>query len=146
MTTICHYCIIANYSWVFIEGLYLHNLIFLALFSDTSAISLYVTLGWGTYCYILSRTVTYCLLSRTVTYCYCCHVLLLLSRTVTIVTYCYLLSRTVTYCLLSRTVTYCYCCHVLLLLSRTVTYCNVLSRIVYCHVLSRTVTIVTYCY
>lgn len=29
------------------EGLYLHNLIFLALFSDSSAITLYVILGWG---------------------------------------------------------------------------------------------------
>jgi len=76
LTTICHYCIIANYTWVFIEGLYLHNLIFLALFSDTSAITLYVTLGWGTYCHVLC-IVTYCyvlsLLSRTVTY---CHVML----------------------------------------------------------------------
>jgi hypothetical protein len=37
----------ANYSWILMEGLYLHNLIFLALFSDTSAITLYVVLGWG---------------------------------------------------------------------------------------------------
>lgn len=29
------------------EGLYLHNLIFLALFSDNSGILLYVILGWG---------------------------------------------------------------------------------------------------
>ncbi|XP_071451890.1 parathyroid hormone/parathyroid hormone-related peptide receptor-like [Hetaerina americana] len=39
--------IMANYSWVLMEGLYLHNLIFLALFSDTSAITLYVIIGWG---------------------------------------------------------------------------------------------------
>jgi parathyroid hormone receptor 1 len=39
----------ANYSWILMEGLYLHNLIFLALFSDTSAITLYVVLGWGKY-------------------------------------------------------------------------------------------------
>jgi hypothetical protein len=32
------------------EGLYLHNLIFLALFTDSSAITIYIILGWGT-CY-----------------------------------------------------------------------------------------------
>ncbi|XP_034234168.1 secretin receptor-like [Thrips palmi] len=41
------YSIMANYSWILMEGLYLHNLIFLALFSDNSAITLYVALGWG---------------------------------------------------------------------------------------------------
>lgn len=41
------YSILANYSWILMEGLYLHNLIFLALFSDNSAITLYVALGWG---------------------------------------------------------------------------------------------------
>ena len=29
------------------EGLYLHNLIFLALFTDSSAITIYIILGWG---------------------------------------------------------------------------------------------------
>lgn len=29
------------------EGLYLHNLIFLALFSDTSSIYIYTFFGWG---------------------------------------------------------------------------------------------------
>ncbi|KDR12403.1 Secretin receptor [Zootermopsis nevadensis] len=47
VTTVWQYCIMANYSWILMEGLYLHNLIFLALFSDTSAINLYVLLGWG---------------------------------------------------------------------------------------------------
>lgn len=31
------------------EGVYLHNIIFLAVFSDSSAITLYVILGWGEY-------------------------------------------------------------------------------------------------
>ncbi|XP_063234371.1 secretin receptor-like [Bacillus rossius redtenbacheri] len=46
-TTVWHYCIMANYSWILMEGLYLHNLIFLALFTDSSSITLYIILGWG---------------------------------------------------------------------------------------------------
>ncbi|XP_067000384.2 secretin receptor [Anabrus simplex] len=46
-TTLWQYFIMANYSWILMEGLYLHNLIFLALFTDSSAITLYVALGWG---------------------------------------------------------------------------------------------------
>ncbi|GLH12551.1 Uncharacterized protein GBIM_17283 [Gryllus bimaculatus] len=45
--SIWQYFIMANYSWILMEGLYLHNLIFLALFSDNSAITLYIALGWG---------------------------------------------------------------------------------------------------
>ncbi|XP_069943600.1 vasoactive intestinal polypeptide receptor 1-like [Cherax quadricarinatus] len=41
------YFILANYAWILMEGLYLHNLIFLALFTDNSAITLYIVLGWG---------------------------------------------------------------------------------------------------
>lgn len=47
ITSLWQYFIMANYSWILMEGLYLHNLIFLALFSDTSSIKLYVGLGWG---------------------------------------------------------------------------------------------------
>lgn len=47
LTGLWQYCITANYSWILMEGLYLHNLIFLALFSDTSAITTYILLGWG---------------------------------------------------------------------------------------------------
>lgn len=47
-TSIWQYCILANYSWILMEGLYLHNLIFCALFADSNAsISVYVVLGWG---------------------------------------------------------------------------------------------------
>lgn len=45
--SIWQYFILANYTWILMEGLYLHNLIFLALFTDTSSISLYIGLGWG---------------------------------------------------------------------------------------------------
>jgi parathyroid hormone receptor 1 len=42
------YCITANYSWILMEGLYLHNLIFRALFADSSnSIKWYVIMGWG---------------------------------------------------------------------------------------------------
>ena len=47
ITSLWQYFIMANYSWILMEGLYLHNLIFLALFSDTSSITPYVGLGWG---------------------------------------------------------------------------------------------------
>lgn len=47
LISLWQYFILANYSWILMEGLYLHNLIFLALFSDTSAITTYIILGWG---------------------------------------------------------------------------------------------------
>jgi 7 transmembrane receptor (Secretin family) len=47
LTSVWHFTVVANYSWILMEGLYLHNLIFMALFSDSSAITLHVVLGWG---------------------------------------------------------------------------------------------------
>ncbi|XP_046479523.1 secretin receptor [Neodiprion pinetum] len=47
-TSVWQYFILANYCWILMEGLYLHNLIFLALFTDSkSSITGYVVLGWG---------------------------------------------------------------------------------------------------
>lgn len=47
-TSLWQYSILANYSWILIEGLYLHNLVFFALFTDSnSSITGYVSLGWG---------------------------------------------------------------------------------------------------
>ncbi|XP_022235889.1 parathyroid hormone/parathyroid hormone-related peptide receptor-like, partial [Limulus polyphemus] len=46
-TSLWHYFLMANYCWILMEGLYLHNLVFLAMFTDTSGISLYVVMGWG---------------------------------------------------------------------------------------------------
>lgn len=37
----------ANYSWVTMEGLYLFCLIYMAMFSDHSSITVYVLIGWG---------------------------------------------------------------------------------------------------
>ncbi|XP_064455731.1 secretin receptor-like isoform X2 [Ornithodoros turicata] len=45
-TSLWHYMLMANYCWILMEGLYLHNLVFLA-FSDSSGILKYVALGWG---------------------------------------------------------------------------------------------------
>ncbi|KAK2585371.1 hypothetical protein KPH14_010047 [Odynerus spinipes] len=47
-TSFWQYFILANYFWILMEGLYLHNLVFLALFTDAnSSIAVYVGLGWG---------------------------------------------------------------------------------------------------
>ncbi|XP_048509630.1 secretin receptor-like [Athalia rosae] len=47
ITSLWQYFIVANYAWILMEGLYLHNLVFLALCTDTTAITLYIFLGWG---------------------------------------------------------------------------------------------------
>lgn len=47
-TSLWQYFILANYSWILMEGLYLHNLVFFALFPENnSSIAGYVILGWG---------------------------------------------------------------------------------------------------
>lgn len=47
-TSLWQYFILANYSWILMEGLYLHNLVFNALFTDSnSSIAAYAVLGWG---------------------------------------------------------------------------------------------------
>ncbi|EEB13319.1 parathyroid hormone receptor, putative [Pediculus humanus corporis] len=47
LTTIWQYFIMANYSWILMEGLYMHNLLMFALFSDNANIFMYIILGWG---------------------------------------------------------------------------------------------------
>ncbi|XP_072754458.1 secretin receptor isoform X2 [Anoplolepis gracilipes] len=47
ITSLWQYFIVANYSWILMEGLYLHNLVFKALCADTNTIALYILLGWG---------------------------------------------------------------------------------------------------
>ncbi|KAK6643835.1 hypothetical protein RUM43_000098 [Polyplax serrata] len=47
LTTVWQYFIMANYSWILMEGLYIHNLLMFALFSDNGSIIMYVALGWG---------------------------------------------------------------------------------------------------
>ncbi|XP_067837633.1 glucagon receptor-like [Heptranchias perlo] len=42
------YCVAANYYWLLVEGLYLHNLLLVAVFSQRSYYLAYMTIGWGT--------------------------------------------------------------------------------------------------
>lgn len=54
-TSFWQYFILANYFWILMEGLYLHNLVFLALFTDiNSSIAVYICLGWGKSLQIIS--------------------------------------------------------------------------------------------
>jgi hypothetical protein len=46
-TTIWQYSLMANYNWILMEGIYLHNLIFFHIFNDNSSIFYYVIFGWG---------------------------------------------------------------------------------------------------
>ncbi|RWS02466.1 secretin receptor-like protein, partial [Dinothrombium tinctorium] len=46
-TVIWQYSLLANYNWILMEGLYLHNLIFFNIFTDTSSIIKYIIFGWG---------------------------------------------------------------------------------------------------
>ncbi|ELU15487.1 hypothetical protein CAPTEDRAFT_203438 [Capitella teleta] len=41
------YCITSNCMWVFVEGLYLHVLVSMAVFTEKTSIKPYILLGWG---------------------------------------------------------------------------------------------------
>ncbi|XP_060784801.1 secretin receptor [Neoarius graeffei] len=43
-----NYCILANYSWLLVEGHYLHSLIHLSLHSPRKCLHWYISFGWGT--------------------------------------------------------------------------------------------------
>nr|DBA27553.1 TPA: hypothetical protein GDO54_008028 [Pyxicephalus adspersus] len=44
---VTQYAIIANYYWLLVEGIYLHNLLVLVVFSERSYFFLYICIGWG---------------------------------------------------------------------------------------------------
>ncbi|XP_078720580.1 glucagon-like peptide 1 receptor isoform X1 [Lampetra fluviatilis] len=41
------YCVAANYYWLLVEGVYLHTLLALAVFSERRSFKAYVAIGWG---------------------------------------------------------------------------------------------------
>ncbi|KAM8952309.1 gastric inhibitory polypeptide receptor [Pelodytes ibericus] len=45
--TITQYCVGANYYWLLVEGLYLHNLLVVLSFSEEGVLPRYMLLGWG---------------------------------------------------------------------------------------------------
>lgn len=42
------YSVVASYYWLFVEGLYLLNLLVIAVFSEKSYFNIYLCIGWGT--------------------------------------------------------------------------------------------------
>ncbi|GCB62079.1 hypothetical protein scyTo_0013025 [Scyliorhinus torazame] len=52
------YCIGANYYWLLIEGIYLHNLLVIAVFSEKSYFNIYLCIGWGE-CWTTNENMAY---------------------------------------------------------------------------------------
>jgi len=47
LMSLFNYVCVANYAWIFVEGLYLNMLIFVSVFSEKSGIYGYILIGWG---------------------------------------------------------------------------------------------------
>ncbi|KAL3831872.1 hypothetical protein ACJMK2_023569 [Sinanodonta woodiana] len=45
--TIFTYCISVSYMWIFVEGLYLHMVVYRTLFTERHGIRIYIVLGWA---------------------------------------------------------------------------------------------------
>ncbi|KAL4222346.1 hypothetical protein ACF0H5_018384 [Mactra antiquata] len=47
LSTLFHYILLANYMWILVEGLYLHTLVYVSVFSERGRVRWYYLLGWG---------------------------------------------------------------------------------------------------
>lgn len=47
LITLFHYVISANYMWILVEGLHLHTLVYVSVFSERGSIKWYYLIGWG---------------------------------------------------------------------------------------------------
>ncbi|KAL8620333.1 hypothetical protein ACOMHN_043853 [Nucella lapillus] len=52
--TLFYWSLCSNYMWIFVEGLYLHTLIFFAVFDQKAIFKWYILIGWATpFCFII---------------------------------------------------------------------------------------------
>jgi len=47
LITLFHYVISANYMWILVEGLHLHTLVYVSVFSERGSMKWYYLIGWG---------------------------------------------------------------------------------------------------
>jgi len=49
LMVVFNYAMANNYMWIFVEGLYLHTLIFTDVFLETNSVAWYIVFGWSEY-------------------------------------------------------------------------------------------------
>ncbi|KAL8612207.1 hypothetical protein ACOMHN_048306 [Nucella lapillus] len=47
LTSLDHYMVAANFAWMFVEGLFLHNRLAISVFSSEAPFALFYLIGWG---------------------------------------------------------------------------------------------------
>ena len=47
LTSLHHYMVAANFAWMFVEGLFLHNRLAISVFSSEAPFILFYLVGWG---------------------------------------------------------------------------------------------------